>query len=158
MKHVHGVAVTLQACKGLGITEYSNPYARDLHRYNGRVGSRLISEKVGRAFRVCVSIGEDFKMYKAKGVKVVVVALCHSPEDGKLVRRSQAWWVEVNGKEPEAEYVLESFTNGRDIKAKNQRAAFAMPQPAGQWCHFCPTMATLADEMQMITRQLRPTG
>lgn len=158
MKHVHGVAVMLQAANGTSVTEYANPYTSNLPRYNDRVGSRLLSEKPGKAFRVCISIGEEFKIYTAKGLKIVVVALCQSPAAGKLVRRSQAWWIEVSGKDPEAEYVLECFTNGRDIKVKNQQVAFVMPQPAGQFGFTSPFAATEVDELQMTTRPRRVTG
>ncbi|KAK4548192.1 hypothetical protein LTR36_010061 [Oleoguttula mirabilis] len=133
MRHKHGIEVTLQDTAGSQVTEYANTYATGLHKYNGKVGSRLISVKPGKTFQVCITIGEDFKIYKAKGVKIVIVAIRSDAASGKLVRRSQAWWVGVDGSEPEAEYVLEYFTNGEDITAKNQRVAFAMPQPADDY-------------------------
>ncbi|KAK5122816.1 hypothetical protein LTR85_003731 [Meristemomyces frigidus] len=130
MKHIHGVEVTLHAANGSQITEHANTYAKGLAKYSGRVSSRLMSEKPGKPFRVCIAIGENFKIYKAEGVKIVIVVVRQDAASRKVVRRSQAWWLEVNGKKPAAEYVLDCFTNGEDIKAVNQRVAFAMPQPA----------------------------
>lgn len=131
MKHTHGIEITLHHASSSQVTEYANAYANGLAKYNGRVGSRLISERVGKPFRICIKLRRTFKIYKAKGVKIVIVTFLQDATSGRLKRRSQAWWLEVTGRMPEAEYVLDAFTNGDDITAKNQRVVFAMPQPAG---------------------------
>jgi len=132
MKHIRDVTVNLETASGTKVVEAQNPNVPRAGMYGGLVGSRFMAVKAGRQFKIRIILGERFKIYKAQGVKVVVVSLYKGQGPDKLVRRAQAWWVKVNTTNRPIDFTLSCFINEDSLTGPRERLPFIFPQPTGE--------------------------
>lgn len=133
MRHKHGVKVQLQGVNGRFSDEYPNLNGVEPHKCRGLVGSRLVALTPGKPFQICITIAEDFVIYKADGLKIVVVVPSRD-EEGWSVMRTRAWFIKIRRSSKEAEYTLSPSVSVKDSGVRN-RASLVMPEPSGEG--FC---------------------
>ena len=128
MKHIHGLSITLlTTTTNTGdepIIEHAPSRLQQsaVIRFNGQVGTRNISLPAGQSFKVVLDLDEDFKIYKATGIKITIVA-----NDKNGAQRCGFWWLDVKAvREDEAEFVIEGFEGFG--AAKGGKADFVMPE------------------------------
>lgn len=163
MKHVHGIEIRLTDLKGNAITEAQSPSRNEtaLLRFNGQVGSRSISIAAGNAFRVLIKLHKEFKIYKAEGIKIVIVAdgTCvqednENDDNYGLRQRYGLWWLDVGKAQLGREFAIEGFTSSNKAEAK-----FLAPEVDGTYAwELSAFSGYVLITSQTTLPQRQPTG
>ena len=130
MRHIDGITVNIKQLTGSKYEEYPNPYEKRHKDFVGSLGSRLVSVPAGDAFEVVVNIDESFKLFRAKGMIIVVVVGGRSsqlsPEDNV-----QVFWFDRDQMDVWKEPKITSFKTWEEEGAveSTRHVPLEMPRP-----------------------------
>lgn len=133
MKHVDGLRVYLADQDGDRLPEYANKLI-DAHKDFGCLwGSRTIRETPGKTFSVCVAVDKGFKIYTAKGIRVVVVGGYGNAGSDF----AQEWWIDVDRKPQDSMSSISCLKLWKDGVSEWRGEKLTLPWPD---CKFVLTV------------------
>lgn len=138
MHHNAGITVLLAEPRvddGI-IKEYHNPLIYDLDDYGGKAQSCQIFEQPGR-FALCIEVSEDFELYRARGI-YVVVSVGHGHQVRNSLNDVHAFWIAAEANGSIAGRYQIHLRKTWTLGGTRQKRVFKLPTPDSMYKYLSP--------------------